>query len=133
MVDSGLGVSIRLATLIGASVAHFRWVQYAATGQWESWAEDLAEAGERAWNERKLREAFAPYAAEHDAIGIPFEPVGTRVARLTEAIRVFKGCFGDEPFSFAGTHYTISAYDARPKPVQRQLFLPGAPRYQPDV
>jgi probable F420-dependent oxidoreductase len=65
---------------------------------------------------------------EHDAIGLPFEPVGTRVARLTEAIRVFKGCFGDEPFSFDGTHYTITDYDAQPKPVQRPhppIFIGG--------
>ncbi|MGP4109435.1 TIGR03621 family F420-dependent LLM class oxidoreductase [Streptomyces sp. 4N509B] len=65
---------------------------------------------------------------EHDAIGIPFEPVGTRVAKLTEAIRIVKGCLGDEPFSFAGEHYTITDYDARPKPVQRPhppIFVGG--------
>lgn len=56
---------------------------------------------------------------EHDAIGIPFEPVGTRVAKLTEAVQVLKGCFRDEAFSFDGTHYTITGHDARPKPVQR--------------
>jgi alkanesulfonate monooxygenase SsuD/methylene tetrahydromethanopterin reductase-like flavin-dependent oxidoreductase (luciferase family) len=49
---------------------------------------------------------------EHDAIGIPFEPVGTRIAKLAEAIAVLKGCFGDERFSFAGEHYTITDYDA---------------------
>jgi probable F420-dependent oxidoreductase len=56
---------------------------------------------------------------EHDAIGIPFEPVGTRVSRLAEAITVLKGCFGDEKFSFSGEHYTITDYDAPPKPLQR--------------
>ncbi|WP_461032088.1 TIGR03621 family F420-dependent LLM class oxidoreductase [Streptomyces mayteni] len=65
---------------------------------------------------------------EHDAIGIPFEPVGTRIAKLTEAIQVFKGCLGDERFSLAGRHYTISDYDAQPKPVQRPhppIFIGG--------
>ncbi|WP_049568458.1 TIGR03621 family F420-dependent LLM class oxidoreductase [Streptomyces sp. SBT349] len=65
---------------------------------------------------------------EHDAIGIPFEPVGTRVSQLTEAIRVFKGCFGDGKFSFDGEHYTITDYDAQPKPVQRPhppIFIGG--------
>jgi probable F420-dependent oxidoreductase len=65
---------------------------------------------------------------EHDAIGIPFEPVGTRIAKLAEAIAVLKGCFGDEKFSFAGEHYTITDYDARPKPVQRPhppIFIGG--------
>ncbi len=65
---------------------------------------------------------------EHDAIGIPFESVGTRVAKLTEAIQVFKGCFGDEKFSFDGEHYTITDYDALPKPIQRPhppIFIGG--------
>ncbi len=32
---------------------------------------------------------------------------------------VLKGCFGDGPFSFSGEHYTITDYDAHPKPVQQ--------------
>jgi probable F420-dependent oxidoreductase len=65
---------------------------------------------------------------EHDAIGIPFEPVGTRVGKLAESIQVFKGCFGEEKFSFDGRHYTITDYDAQPKPVQRPhppIFIGG--------
>ena len=65
---------------------------------------------------------------EYAAIGLPFDPVGTRVARLSEAIAVLKGCFGDGPFSFVGEHYTISDYDAFPKPVQRPhppVFIGG--------
>ncbi len=52
----------------------FRWVQFAATGQWETWAEDLFEAGDRGWNERKLSEELAPYhetyQASHDVTGV---------------------------------------------------------------
>ena len=65
---------------------------------------------------------------EYAAIGLPFDPVGTRVARLSEAIAVLKGCFGDGPFSFVGEHYTINDYDAFPKPVQRPhppVFIGG--------
>jgi probable F420-dependent oxidoreductase len=65
---------------------------------------------------------------EYDAIGIPFDPVGTRVSRLAEAIAVVKGTFGDGPFSFAGEHYAITAHDGQPKPVQRPhppLFIGG--------
>jgi len=65
---------------------------------------------------------------EHDAIGIPFEPVGTRIAKLAEALAVLKGCFGEEKFSFAGEHYTITDYDAQPKPLQRPhppIFIGG--------
>lgn len=68
---------------------------------------------------------------EHDAIGLPFRPVASRVARLGEAITVLKGCFGDEPFSFAGEHFTVTAHDGRPKPVQRPhppLFVGGGGR-----
>ncbi len=68
---------------------------------------------------------------EHDAIGIPFEPVGVRVAKLAEAVRVFKGCFADGEFSFEGDHHTITAYDAQPKPVQRPhppFFVGGGGR-----
>jgi probable F420-dependent oxidoreductase len=68
---------------------------------------------------------------EHDAIGLPFEPVGTRVSRLTEAIAVLKGCFGDERFSFDGEHFRITDHDGRPKPVQRPhppLFVGGGGR-----
>ena len=56
---------------------------------------------------------------EYDAIGLPFDPVGVRVSRLTEAVRVLKGSFGDGPFSLAGEHYTITDHDGQPKPVQR--------------
>ena len=65
---------------------------------------------------------------EHDAIGIPFEPVGDRVKRLTEAIAILKGCFAEGPFSFSGEHYAITGHDGAPKPAQRPhppIFLGG--------
>ncbi len=65
---------------------------------------------------------------EFDAIGIPFDPVGVRIARLTEAVAVLKGCFADGPFSFAGEHFTITEHDGIPKPAQRPhppIFLGG--------
>jgi probable F420-dependent oxidoreductase len=68
---------------------------------------------------------------EYDAIGIAYDPVPTRVARLAEAVRVLKGCFADGPFSFAGEHYRIAGHDGYPKPVQRPhppLFLGGGGR-----
>jgi probable F420-dependent oxidoreductase len=68
---------------------------------------------------------------EFDAIGLPFEPVGTRVTRLTEAIAVLKGCFGPKPFSYSGKHFTITDHNGLPKPVQRPhppLFIGGGGR-----
>ncbi len=70
-------------------------------------------------------------APEYRAIGLPFEAVGTRVARLEEAVAVLKGSFGPGPFSFAGQHYTITELDGRPKPIQRPhppLFIGGGGR-----
>jgi probable F420-dependent oxidoreductase len=56
---------------------------------------------------------------EYRASGLPFEPVGTRVSRLEESVAVLKGLFADEKLTFAGTHYTITEMDGRPKPVQK--------------
>ena len=68
---------------------------------------------------------------EYDAIGLAFDPVPTRVARLAEAIAVLKGCFGDGQFSLAGAHYTIDELDGQPKPLQRPhppFFIGGGGR-----
>jgi probable F420-dependent oxidoreductase len=68
---------------------------------------------------------------EYDAIGLRYDPVPTRVARLAEAVRVVKGCFADGPFCYAGEHYRITDHDGFPKPLQRPhppLFLGGGGR-----
>src|SRR5262245_45687891 len=68
---------------------------------------------------------------EYRAVGIPFDPVRVRQARLAEAITVIKGCFREGDFSFAGEHYTITGYDAHPKPVQQPyppFFIGGGGR-----
>jgi probable F420-dependent oxidoreductase len=65
---------------------------------------------------------------ELEAIGIPFEPLGARIERLTEVIAVLKGCFAEGPFSFSGQHYTITGLTAALKPTQRPhppIFLGG--------
>jgi probable F420-dependent oxidoreductase len=68
---------------------------------------------------------------EYTAIGLPFDPIRVRQARLAEAIAVLKGCFGPTAFSFSGTHYSITDYDAYPKPVQHPhppIFIGGGGR-----
>ncbi len=68
---------------------------------------------------------------EYDALGLTFDPVGVRVARLAEAVAILKGCFGDGPFSFSGEHYTLTDYEGLPKPVQRPhppIFIGGGGR-----
>jgi probable F420-dependent oxidoreductase len=69
--------------------------------------------------------------AEYAAIGLPFDPIRVRQARLAESVAVLKGCFGAEPFSFAGAHYTITDHDGQPKPVQQPhppFFIGGGGR-----
>jgi probable F420-dependent oxidoreductase len=58
---------------------------------------------------------------DYDALGLPYDRPGVRIARLEEAIAVIKSCFAEGSFSFSGTHYTITGYDGIPKPVQRRL------------
>lgn len=55
--------------------------------------------------------------AEYEAIGLPFDPVPQRQARLAEGVAVLKGAFGVEPFTFEGSFYRIRGYDGYPKPV----------------
>jgi probable F420-dependent oxidoreductase len=69
--------------------------------------------------------------AEYTAIGLSFDPARVRQARLAESVTVLKGCFGADRFSFAGEHYTITDYDAQPKPVQQPhppFFIGGGGR-----
>jgi probable F420-dependent oxidoreductase len=62
-------------------------------------------------------------ATDYQQSGIPYDSPKVRVDRFEEAITVIKGCFAPGPFSFSGSHYEITAYDATPTPVQQ----PGPP------
>ena len=57
--------------------------------------------------------------AEYDQAGIPFDRAGVRVSRMIESLRVIKGLWADDPFTFAGEHYRIDALEGWPKPLQR--------------
>jgi probable F420-dependent oxidoreductase len=61
--------------------------------------------------------------SDYDALGLPYDPPATRVDRFEEALRVVKGCFTGEPFTFHGGHYRITDYASWPVPAQR----PGPP------
>ena len=68
---------------------------------------------------------------DYDALGLPYDRAGVRVDRLEEALAVVKGCWAPGAFSFAGEHYTITDYVARPVPVQRPhppFFIGGGGR-----
>jgi len=57
--------------------------------------------------------------ADYDNVGLSFDPPGTRVSRLEEAVQVLKGLWHDAPFSFEGQHYTIRDFNCEPKPLQQ--------------
>lgn len=61
--------------------------------------------------------------AEYEAMGLPLDPAGARIARLEEAVRVLRGLWSGEPLSFAGRHYTVDGLSLAPLPAQR----PGPP------
>ncbi|GIJ67620.1 LLM class F420-dependent oxidoreductase [Virgisporangium ochraceum] len=69
--------------------------------------------------------------AEHDAVGLPFDPPAVRTARLEETVAVLKGCFADQPFSYRGEFFTIDGHNGFPKPVQKPhppVFIGGGGR-----
>jgi probable F420-dependent oxidoreductase len=68
---------------------------------------------------------------DYTALGLPYDRPGVRIDRLDEALQVIKGCYGPDPFSFSGTHYSVTDYQAIPKPVQAKIPIligGGGPR-----
>jgi probable F420-dependent oxidoreductase len=67
---------------------------------------------------------------EYRAIGMQFDPPGTRIDRMLEAIAILRGLFADDAFSYSGRFYTITDMDGGPKPVQKPHppFLIGGTR-----
>jgi F420-dependent oxidoreductase-like protein len=62
------------------------------------------------------------YEKEHTAYGIPFPALGERFDRLEEQLAILTGLWSATgPFSYEGTHYTLTDSPALPKPVQSPL------------
>ena len=57
--------------------------------------------------------------SDYEQAGIPYDPAGTRIDRLEEALAVIKGLFTGKPFSFTGKHYSIKDMEGSPLPVQK--------------
>ena len=57
--------------------------------------------------------------SDYEQAGMPYDPPGVRIDRFVEGLHVIKQAMAEGPFSFEGTHYTITNYDGRPLPVQR--------------
>lgn len=61
--------------------------------------------------------------SDYEEAGIPKDRDGVRIARMSEALAIYRGLWTDGPFSYEGEHYRITGLDGRPKPVQQ----PGPP------
>ena len=56
---------------------------------------------------------------EYAALGIDFDPVGTRIERLTEMIALVKAWFSGEVIDQRGQHISVHGFRGSPSPVQR--------------
>ncbi|MFT5267325.1 MAG: putative F420-dependent oxidoreductase [Acidimicrobiales bacterium] len=55
---------------------------------------------------------------DYEQTGMAHDRAGVRIDRMIEGIKVLRGLWGDDAFSFEGEHYTISEMNGLPKPVQ---------------
>jgi len=56
---------------------------------------------------------------EYEAIGIPFDPIGTRIDRLAETVRFLKAHMAEGQLDISGEHVTARGYEGSPRPVQQ--------------
>jgi F420-dependent oxidoreductase-like protein len=59
------------------------------------------------------------YELEHNQYGIPFPPIGQRLAMMGEAAQIMKSLWTQERTTFNGTHYQLTDAMAEPKPLQQ--------------
>ena len=57
-------------------------------------------------------------ADDYQALGVSYDPPGTRIDRLTEALQVITMFFAGNPVTFEGRHYRLDGVEALPRPVQ---------------
>ena len=58
-------------------------------------------------------------ASDYEQAGIPYDSAGTRISRMEEGLKIIKGLFTGDPFTFAGEHYQVTAIEGSPRPVQK--------------
>jgi alkanesulfonate monooxygenase SsuD/methylene tetrahydromethanopterin reductase-like flavin-dependent oxidoreductase (luciferase family) len=69
------------------------------------------------------------YELEHRQYGIPFPPIGRRLAMLGEAAAILKSLWTERETTFTGRHYQLREAMCEPKPLQRPripLWIGGA-------
>jgi probable F420-dependent oxidoreductase len=55
-------------------------------------------------------------ASDYAHAGIVQDDAVTRIERLSEAVTIMRGLWGEAPFSFSGKHFSVDEHDGRPKP-----------------
>lgn len=58
-------------------------------------------------------------AAEYEQVGLNFDPGGTRVERLAEAVAIINGLLRGETVTFTGRHYRVTGHAINPIPIQQ--------------
>ncbi len=53
-------------------------------------------------------------AADYDKLGLPFDPPGARIGRLTEAVEIVKASWRHETVDFIGEHYRVEGLPGTP-------------------
>lgn len=56
---------------------------------------------------------------EYEDAGQQFDPPGTRLSRLIEAVGIIKRLWGPEPVTHDGVHYRVGGLEGLPKPIQQ--------------
>lgn len=56
--------------------------------------------------------------SDYEQTGMPYDPPGVRIDRFVEGLHIIRAAMQPGPFSFSGTHYTITDHNVLPKPVQ---------------
>jgi len=59
--------------------------------------------------------------SDYEQLGIAYDSPGVRIDRFVEGLHIIKQCMQPEPFSFTGSHYTITDYNGLPKPAQAKV------------
>jgi F420-dependent oxidoreductase-like protein len=56
---------------------------------------------------------------EHEIYGFDLPEIGPRMEALEEQMQIVRGHWGEGPFDFDGTYFSVKELDALPKPVQQ--------------
>lgn len=69
------------------------------------------------------------YARDYEMLGIPYDPPGTRVSRMIEAVKLLDRLFSEDTVDASGSFYTVHGAQLLPKRARPPLMIgAGGPR-----